>query len=545
MTINQRYIYILVAILWGVLVSASLWWNFNLIDKKVLDKATERAEFVTKIIESARLWNAKHGGVYVKIDDKTKPNPYLKIKNRDINSTNGFELTLMNPAYMTRELVGVVKELSGLEIHLTSLKLLNPHNKADEWEEKMLYEFERGSGASAEIFKNNYFRYMQPLKIERACLECHAHQGYKLGENRGGLSVSFSAEALFGLEKAQKKYILFVHIVAWIIFVAFTSLFIYRSRSYLRGVELEKERAKEQVRVQTDHIKKLSYATQFSPASIIITDIDGLIEYVNPKFTEITGYGMDEVLGKKTSILRSGKTEIATYTDLWNTIKNKKEWHGELLNKTKDGREIWESVRISPILDKNQNITNFVAVKEDVTLKRFQQKQIWHQANFDALTDIPNRKYFKELLEDALSKAKLKSKILALLYIDLDGFKPINDTLGHTYGDVLLKELAIRLQKVIRGGDIVARLGGDEFVIVLTSGVSRVGVGMVAQNVLDTISNPFYLLDDDTPSYVSASIGISFSDNLDSKGFIKNADSAMYEAKNSGRGRFVFFEDMG
>ncbi|MDX9813181.1 MAG: GGDEF domain-containing protein [Sulfurimonadaceae bacterium] len=167
-----------------------------------------------------------------------------------------------------------------------------------------------------------------------------------------------------------------------------------------------------------------------------------------------------------------------------------------------------------------------------------------HQSNHDTLTDLPNRKYLKELVEEMLTRLKGKNKELALLYIDLDGFKPINDTLGHAAGDILLKELALRLKKIVRGSDIVARLGGDEFVVVLASGVNKSGAGLVAKNILDCIAKPFYLEDDNTPSYVTASIGIAFSKNLSYKELLENGDSAMYEAKHSGKNRFVFFEDI-
>ncbi len=541
---NSKYIYVLVAFFWAIVVLVSLWWNHLIVDNQLANKATDRAEFAVKVIEITRLWNAKHGGIYVRVDDNTKPNPYLMVPDRDLTSTNGIELTMMNPSYMTREIVELAKQMSGLNMHLTSLKLRNPNNAPDEWERKQLELFEKGNTFGREYFKDKkYFRYMTALKVEESCLKCHADQDYKVGDVRGGLSVSFDVSSILEMEKAQDRMILFMHIIAWIVLSILSWIYVYRSRRYMQQIEDAKDEAEALVKLKTQDLQKLSFATSFSPVSIIITNSDGVIEYVNPKFTEITGYEKDEVVGLKPSVLKSNKTEIATYKDLWRTIKSKQEWQGELLNRAKDGKEFWESVKISPIIDENGNITNFVAVKEDITFKKMEQKQVWHQANFDALTDVPNRKYFNEILQSSLEKHQESNQSVALIYIDLDGFKPINDTLGHACGDMLLKELAQRLQKSLRSHDVVARLGGDEFIVLLTSSVDRDGVAKVAHALLEVIAKPFYL-DRKEPSFVTASIGIVLSNGYSQKELIKKADKAMYEAKKGGKNRYVFYEDI-
>lgn len=542
---DSKSIYFLTALFWTVAISTSMWWSLYLINSKIEDTALSRAEFVFNTIETTRLWNARHGGVYVKLDGQTEPNPYLLLSDRDLTSVDGTELTMINPSYMTREIVELAKEINELDMHLTSLKLRNPNNEADEWEKKQLLAFEQGKAFSREFFDNkNYFRYMKPLKVDASCLKCHADQDYKVGDIRGGLSVSFDMSNIINLESKQKVYMIAMHIIAWVTLITFSFFFITRSKRYIKDIEISKNSAEDLVKVRTKDLQKFLNATQFSPAAITITDRDGLVEYINPKFSEITGYTLDELVGKSVDVLNSDNILDEQVKDMWKHIRDKKEWCGEWQSKAKNGHEYWQSLKISPILDEYGDIVNFVAVGEDITAQKYKQSFILHQSNHDTLTDLPNRKYLKELVEEMLTRLKGKNKELALLYIDLDGFKPINDTLGHAAGDILLKELALRLKKIVRGSDIVARLGGDEFVVVLASGVNKSGAGLVAKNILDCIAKPFYLEDDNTPSYVTASIGIAFSKNLSYKELLENGDSAMYEAKHSGKNRFVFFEDI-
>jgi len=285
----------------------------------------------------------------------------------------------------------------------------------------------------------------------------------------------------------------------------------------------------------------LSRAVENSPATVVITDQKGTIEYVNKKFTAITGYSLEEAVGQNPKILKSGKQATDFYAQLWKTILAGNEWHGEMYNKKKNGEIFLEQIFISPIMDEHGAISNFVAVKEDITDKRKTEEAIWKQANFDTLTGLPNRRMFRERIEQEIRKANRAGLPIALMFIDLDHFKEINDTLGHDMGDLLLMEAANRIADCVRATDIVARLGGDEFTVLLAELDDVSSVERVANCITQKLAAPFRLKDE--VSYVSASIGITlYPNDADTiEELFKNADQAMYVAKNQGRNRHSYF----
>ena len=282
-------------------------------------------------------------------------------------------------------------------------------------------------------------------------------------------------------------------------------------------------------------------AVENSPATVVITDRNGTIEYVNKKFTSVTGFSFEEAIGQNPRILKSGKQTKGFYTQLWNTILAGDEWQGELYNKKKNGDLFIEQVFISPIRNEHGLIANFVAVKEDITDKKKTDEVIWKQANFDTLTGLPNRRMFRERLEQEIKKSNRSGLPIALMFIDLDHFKEINDTLGHDMGDLLLTEAANRISDCVRATDTVARLGGDEFTVLLAELDDVSSVERVTQNIIQKLASPFQLRDE--VAHVSASIGITLypNDGDDIAAMFKNADQAMYVAKNQGRNRHSYF----
>ena len=282
-------------------------------------------------------------------------------------------------------------------------------------------------------------------------------------------------------------------------------------------------------------------ALENSPATVVITDRNGAIEYVNKKFTSITGYSLEEAIGQNPSILKSGKQSRDFYAQLWETILAGNEWQGEMYNKKKNGELFIEQVSISPVRDDHGLIANFVAVKEDITDKKKTEEVIWRQANFDTLTGLPNRRMFRERLEQEIKKSNRSGLPIALMFIDLDHFKEVNDTLGHDIGDILLVEASNRISDCIRATDIVARLGGDEFTVLLAELEDVSSVERVAQNIIQKLATPFQLRDE--VAHVSASIGITLypNDGDDIAAMFKNADQAMYVAKSQGRNRHSYF----
>lgn len=290
-----------------------------------------------------------------------------------------------------------------------------------------------------------------------------------------------------------------------------------------------------------EKLKILYQACEQSPASIVITDAQGNIQYVNPKFENVTGYTQAEVIGKNTRILKSGYTSDSEYRQLWETLIEGKEWHGEFHNKKKNGECYWEFASISPLKDEFDQITHFVAVKEDITQRKKAEELLTHQANFDPLTDLPNRTLGMDRLQQAIAWAQRNNKYIAVMFLDLDHFKIINDTLGHKYGDQLLILAAKRLSNCLRKTDTISRLGGDEFLIIISNLDSPSQSESIAKKILNRLQKAFILQGEEI--FVSASIGITIypNDSQDLEILMQNADMAMYSAKRQGRNNFQFF----
>jgi diguanylate cyclase (GGDEF)-like protein/PAS domain S-box-containing protein len=287
-------------------------------------------------------------------------------------------------------------------------------------------------------------------------------------------------------------------------------------------------------------LRKLSQAVEQSSNVIIITDKQARIEYVNAAFVNKTGFSLEEVLGQKPSVLQSGLTPQATYQKMWSQLACGESWHGELVNRYKNGFDTIDSVHISPVRDSEGQITHYLSIQEDISDKRRSEERIQHLANYDTLTGLPNRVMLDERAKYALSLAKRSHEPLALIFFDLDHFKDINDTLGHTLGNAMLVELARRLLLVLRDEDTLSRLGGDEFILLLP-GSDSVTAELMAQKILQVVSESYQIGQYDLN--VTASIGIAIypDDGGDLETLASNADAAMYRAKQDGRNGFRFF----
>ena len=281
-------------------------------------------------------------------------------------------------------------------------------------------------------------------------------------------------------------------------------------------------------------LRKLSLAVEQSPASVVITNLGGAIEYVNDRFTEVTGYEAAEVLGQNPRILQSGETGIVDYQQLWSHLLAGEQWQGEFLNKHKSGQLFWERALISPLRDDQGQITHYVGVKEDITTQKTYEKELEHQATHDALTGLANRALLKDRLAQAIHYAQRSMRIVAIALLDLDRFKVINDTLGHAAGDALLCQIAERLKAVVRETDTVARFGGDEFMVLLTEVAVAQDLDPVMQKILQVFEEPYQV--DQRQLNLSASLGVSSypQHSPDPETLIRYADIAMYESKKSG-----------
>lgn len=292
-----------------------------------------------------------------------------------------------------------------------------------------------------------------------------------------------------------------------------------------------------------ERIRMLTLAIEQSPVCTVITDLNGNIEFVNPQFTRLTGYTLEEVLGQNPRVLKTDLTPPGVHVKLWKTITSGKTWEGEFINKTKDNRIFIEHAIVSPIFNHKGEITHFMAVKDDITAKRQSEEIIWRQANYDSLTQIPNRNYFLDRLQYAVASSAREHSALTLFFLDLDHFKEVNDSLGHDFGDLLLIQVVERIQACIRETDTVARYGGDEFLVLATGIENKEDIIRMAEKLINTIHQPFQL--DRSEATVSVSIGISTcpGDTNDAGILLKNADQAMYIAKKSGRNCWRMFSD--
>jgi diguanylate cyclase (GGDEF)-like protein/PAS domain S-box-containing protein len=275
--------------------------------------------------------------------------------------------------------------------------------------------------------------------------------------------------------------------------------------------------------------------------AIIVVNAQDEIVAVNPAFTQLTGYAEHEVIGQSIKLFCSGRNGSGFDDEVRHFLDKTGRWQGKVWTRRKDGEEHAEWLMIDTIYDEYGGVRHRVGMLSGITDQKLAEETIWRQANFDLLTGLPNRSMFHERLEHEIMKVARAGRSLALMFIDLDHFKEVNDTLGHDMGDILLKEAAQRLSGSIRQVDTVARLGGDEFTIIMGDLDDAESVERVAHEILRKLAEPFQLSLETV--YVSASIGITLypGDATGVEALLKNADQAMYAAKNMGRNRFHYF----
>ncbi|MBF0510129.1 MAG: response regulator [Deltaproteobacteria bacterium] len=505
---NKRFGFIIPLLFglgWTLVVGFLLGWNVKQVATQTVQLGEQEAQAFFELIAAARLWNAGHNGVYVPVTAATPPNPYLNVPDRDIVTTDGRVLTKMNPAYMTREISEIVSPNRTVRFHITSLKPIRPGNKADTWETTALKALAQDPRPQLELVSlpdgRAVFRYMAPMLVEDACLYCHAKQGCKVGDVRGGTSITISAARFLDNQRRHEANLITAYAIIWVLgliglVIAAGSLirkvneldfertqaweqrnlfqtmlvsapdlislknadlnylsvnpafsrFMGREDTELVGKsdfdfwppELAERHAQEEREVissgraavrdeeipsqeermwfqvittpvfgpagqatgvlssrrditqrkrSEEELLKLSMAVSQSPAAVVITDKEGRIEYINPKFTESSGYSLEETIGRNPRIQKSDHHPPEFYQALWQTIIAGEVWRGELLNKKKTGELYWEFASISAIKNKEGEITHFLAVKEDITERKkaeaelYQAKLAAEQAN--------------------------------------------------------------------------------------------------------------------------------------------------------------------
>ena len=548
--------YVFIRIGWSVLIAGSLVWNiFQEKDETLgMAKATARTHISKDI--AFRNWVASHGGVYVTPTANTPPNAYLKIPDRDVVTTGGKALTLLNPAYALRSLQESVEKNAPFKSHATSLNPLNPFNVADAWEMNALKRFEKGEAEVLEVYPSDeppHLRLMTPLIVKQDCLKCHGDQGYKIGDVRGGIGVDVSMQNYRTDEHRRINNQIGSHGLIWLLGI-FGSMGFYRRE---RDLDAQSKLAQDLV---TERDALFRNYFELGRVGMCVTSVDHKWLRVNRRLCEMLGYSEEE-------LTRTTWTELTHPDDLnLDLTQFKRLTTGDIesyaLDKRflhKGGKVVYVHLTVTCQRKSDGNADYYIASLDDITESKEMEEQVRQIAFYDPLTLLPNRRLLSDRLNQTMANSKRSGLYCALMFMDLDNFKPVNDHYGHEAGDALLREVALRLKTSVREIDTVARFGGDEFVVVLgelddNREASTAHTRRIAEKIHASLSAPYML---DFPldkgagfrvveHHCSASIGIVVFLNHEAtqSEILKWADATMYKMKNSGRNGIMFYEKL-
>ena len=359
----------LILIIWTLIIAGSLWFNITDQEDKTVSVVKKIAQANFNKDEAYRLWASSHGGVYVPLTEKTPPSPWLShIKDRDLTTTDGKKLTLMNPAFMVREMMNDYSELYGIKGRIFGIKYLNPDNKATEYEEQIIDRFEKGEKEISEIIgmgKEELYYLASPIIMREVCQKCHGQLDYKNGDIRGSVSISVPMLPYREIESQLISGIAITHAFVWAI--GFLAM-VYVSNKAKKNL-IEKDE-------YLDEIKIFSFVFEDTIDPIVITDKDGVILRVNTAFSTLTGYMEDEAIGNKPSILKSDYHDKKFYKKLWNDILTKGSWKGEIINKKKNNELFFSHQSISVVKNSDGKIQYITSILHDITEQKNYEKQI-------------------------------------------------------------------------------------------------------------------------------------------------------------------------
>jgi diguanylate cyclase (GGDEF)-like protein/PAS domain S-box-containing protein len=296
-----------------------------------------------------------------------------------------------------------------------------------------------------------------------------------------------------------------------------------------------------QRKLEEDQLRLAAKVFESSHESILISDVNNNIVAVNEAFSNMTGYSYEEVKGRNPSLLSSGEHDAEYFRNMWQSIHTLGSWQGEIVDKNKTGQNYYKHMAINAVRNDQDIITHYVSISSDISERKEYDKNVHFLAYYDVLTGLPNRTLLRDRLGQLIATAHRDSSQFALLFLDLDRFKYINDSMGHSVGDKLLQSVANRLQSCVREGDTVSRIGGDEFVLLLRE-IDDMGVSSVAEKLLLSLATPFNLNGQEISTYASIGIALYPLHATDIDVLMKDADAAMYNAKENGRNNYKFFK---
>ena len=340
----------------------------------------------------------------------------------------------------------------------------------------------------------------------------------------------------------QYRKLLFMLALLLTAYLAFVFIRLERARQSLAKAHEEISQRYAAQLLAEDQLRLHATVFHSSHDGMILSDAEGNILDVNPAFTRVSGYERSELIGQNPRLIKSGHHEQDFYAAMWKSILVNGNWRGEIWNRNKFGEVYPELLSVSSVHNAHGDLTNFVAVYADIRQLKEQEKQLTRLAYFDALTGLPNRVVLADILTQEMFKTRRSGNIFAVCFLDLDGFKQVNDTYGHEIGDQILVEMAVRLKENVQGGDTVARFGGDEFVLLLHDLNTTLECDQAIQRILKFVEQPLLVISE--PIMLAASIGVTLfpNDDADPETLIRHADQAMYQAKQAGRNRYHLFD---
>ncbi len=526
----------IILVVWTLLVGLSYYLNVRQHYKNAHAQAYSLAISHFNKDLAIRLWATDRGGMYLEANTDTPPIASLDfLEHRDVLTSDGKSLTLYDPASALSHLMQRHGDLYGVPSRLVSDAPFNPANLPDAWEQAAIDAFRQGKKEVMEMTESDgqtHLRMMRPLMMQPSCLKCHGFQGFNTTDIRAGIGVSVPMAEFTGMAGQASLISGASHLGFWLI--------------GLVGIGFGYRKFQQSLADNLERVTEMELAARVFENSLqaaFITDAQGRILRVNQMFTRVTGYEEEEAIQATPALLKSGRHDAKFYKEFWHALVHEGQWVGEIWNRRKSGDifTAWET--ISSVRDDAGKTHYYISMFQDITDQKEVNDHIYMLAHYDSLTLLPNRQLMSDRINHAIERAKRQKQTLALLFLDLDQFKKINDTLGHGAGDRLLAIAAKRLLSCVRSSDTVARLGGDEFAVLLEDIQNPMDAERIGEKILNELNQPVEL--EGREWYVGASIGISLfpKDGQDLGMLLRNADTAMYRAKNEGRNQMCFFDE--